>query len=78
MIKDSARRHAIQDADIEHALRHWLVAHDLVDDADRHVTLYVGPTFAGLLIEVGVNSAEDVIHAMPARRRYLPRTNERR
>jgi hypothetical protein len=72
VISRNTHEHAGESPDIEHALRNWLVAHELADSLDRHVTMHVGPTRAGASIEVGVNSDQDVIHAMPARRQYLP------
>ena len=74
MIKASARRHGIADDDIEHAQRNWLAQFELIDDAGRHLVLFVGPAWSGALIEIGVNDAGDVVHAMNARRQFLPRT----
>jgi len=72
MIKDSARRHGVADEDMEHALRLWLVFHDLSDPEGKPFLLYVGPDTAGRLIEVGINAQGDIVHAMPARKQYLP------
>ena len=36
--------------------------------------MWVGPDWSGTLIEVGMNGDGDIIHAMKARRQYLPRT----
>ncbi|MCL2482627.1 MAG: hypothetical protein FWF43_04260 [Propionibacteriaceae bacterium] len=73
MIKESAHRHGIDDDDIEHARRHWVKSFDVVDDRDRHVTILIGPACSGMLLEIGVNSQDDIIHAMPARTRFLPK-----
>ena len=77
MIRDSARRHGVTDTDMDHALRHWLVRHDLTDIQDRPFILYVADT-VGRLIEVGVNAEGDTVHSMPARRQYLPEATRRR
>jgi len=77
VIKDSARWHGVSDEDMEHARRHWLLVHDLIDEEDRHVSMYVGPDTAGHWLEVGVNDAGDIIHAMPARTKFLPRKTRR-
>ncbi|MDR0284300.1 MAG: hypothetical protein LBI33_05335 [Propionibacteriaceae bacterium] len=76
MIRESARRHGISDDDMRHALREWLILHDLTDPQERPFLLYVGPDRAGNLLEVGLNSAGDIVHAMPARTQYLPRAKE--
>jgi len=78
MIRDSARSHGVTDVDMEHARRNWLVRHDLSDPQRRPFILYVGPDTAGRMIEVGVNADGDYVHAMAARRQYLPRTKQRR
>ena len=71
----SARRHGIPDDGIRHALRNF-VAH-AVDPEDDSVELFLGPDYAGNLIEVGVLDAGEelvIIHAMPGRMRrfYSP------
>ena len=58
---------------MEHALRLWLVFHDLTDPDGRPFLLYVGPDTAGRLLEVGINAQGDIVHAMLARKQYLPR-----
>ena len=50
-IDASARRHGISDDDMTHAFRnHWRAL--ATDDAD--VTMYIGPSQAGLPLEIGV------------------------
>jgi hypothetical protein len=69
VILESARKHGISDADMLHAYRHPVrvfVTDDLV--------MLVGGDEAGRLLEVGVAEAEGlefVVHAMPARERFL-------
>ena len=72
-IDPSARRHGIADADMLHAYRHHRVAF-ATDDPE--VTMYVGPARDGRLLEVAVvvdDSGAAVIHAMPARSKFVPR-----
>ncbi|MBC3191660.1 hypothetical protein H7X46_11370 [Pseudonocardia sp. C8] len=69
-IADSARKHGIADADIEHAVRNAL---RIVAGGDRD--LYIGGDRIGRLLEVVVlDDDEDelpvVIHAMPLRRKF--------
>lgn len=66
MIKDSAHRHGYTDSDIQHAVDHAIRVWPM-DGYD----MIVGPTFAGHLIEVGVNRDGDIFHAMKARRKFL-------
>ena len=66
----SARRHGIPDEDMRHALRNFIVRAD--DPEDDSVELFLGPDYAGNLIEVGVLDTGDelvIIHAMPGRMR---------
>lgn len=71
-IRDSARKHGIDDEEIEHAVVHALVVAEL--DGDK--TLYLGPDRASNLLEVvavtRMNQAPLVIHAMAMRRQYEP------
>ena len=71
VIIESARRHGITDEDILHAYRNPIRWIDLHED---EIMMYVGPDQSGLLLEIGVAEAdgiEFVIHAMPARDKYL-------
>ena len=69
-IYESAHRHGVSDADIEHAIDHALV---VADEEDGKV-LYLGPDRAGNLLEVVAIARDDesevVIHAMAMRRIY--------
>ncbi len=69
-IYGSARRHGVNDDDIEHAIDHAMVVAE--DDEDR--VLYLGPDRAGNLLEIVAVRRDDetevVIHAMPMRRIY--------
>jgi hypothetical protein len=68
-IARSAHRHGIEDEDILHALR-LATAFAEVDD----LVMWLGPGRDGQLLEIGVTEIagdEWVVHAMPARRKYL-------
>lgn len=71
-IHGSARRHAISDEDMLHAVAHSLVVEDIGEDPDRW--LVIGPDRATNLLEVVVlvsrEGAEMIIHAMPLRPIY--------
>jgi hypothetical protein len=70
-VEPSARRHGIDDNDMIHAVRHHWRAFETDDEA---VTMFVGPSHAGEPLEVGVVRDDDgvaVIHAMPARAKFL-------
>lgn len=71
IILDSARKRGIPDDDILHAWRN--VLHVVVQDDD--MVMHIGPTRDGALLEVGVvigrEGDELIVHAMPARRKYL-------
>ncbi len=69
-IADSARRHGIDDAAIEHALRNpvRVVSHD-------NKSLYIGADPSGKLLEIVVLDDDPdeeplVIHAMPLRPKF--------
>ena len=69
----SARRHGISDEDMLHAYRNPMRA--FRDEDDENFIMYIGDNRSGQPLEVGVVTDEDggetVVHAMPARRRYL-------
>jgi hypothetical protein len=69
IILPSALRHGIAHADIHHALAHAIAFHD--DDDD--LTMVIGPSRDGRLLEVALAEAQGlvVVHAMVARRKYL-------
>ena len=66
----SARKHGIDDLDMEHAVDHALA----VGEQDDGKVLYLGPDRAGNLLEVVSvlqdDGVEVVIHAMRMRRAY--------
>ena len=68
----SARRHAISNEDMLHAVAHSLVVEDIGEDPDRW--LVIGPDRATNLLEVVVlvsrEGTEMIIHAMPLRPIY--------
>lgn len=66
VIKSSALKHGIAEAEIAHALDHALFWFDMGD-----FDMYVGPKFDGALLEIGVNREGDVFHAMLARPKFL-------
>jgi uncharacterized DUF497 family protein len=70
-IVDSARKHGVSDADIDHALDYARHVEDIGQDPDRW--LYIGSDYAGNLLEVVVVVRGDVavvIHAMRMRDKY--------
>ena len=70
-IEASARKHGVTDDDMLHALRnHW----HAFETNDSAVTMYIGPAMNAEPLEVGVVDDEEgtaVIHAMPARPKFL-------
>ena len=73
-IHQSARRHKVDDDDIEHALANGLVYVELEPDEDPPKLLCIGPSRAGTLLEViWIELADErmlVIHAMKLRPIY--------
>jgi hypothetical protein len=71
-IAGSARKHGVADEDMLHAYRNPIRVWPL----DEDMTVFVGPDRAGRLLEVGVVDSDvgpAIVHAMPARPRFLPR-----
>lgn len=69
VILASARKHGVADDDILHAYRNPIRVFDLDD-----LTMLIGPDQSARLLEIGVAGAESidfVVHAMPARPRFL-------
>lgn len=67
-IADAARKHSVDDLDIEHAVRNAI---RVVDQGDRD--LYIGADRAGRLLEVVVLDDDGqpvAIHAMVLRRKF--------
>lgn len=73
-IHQSARRHHVDDEDIEHAFSYGLVYVALEPDADPPKFLCIGPSRAGILLEVVwielANERLLAIHAMNLRPIY--------
>lgn len=70
VVLHSAARHAITEEDALHA---WAYAVDCYELSEGMV-MYVGPGRSGELLEVRVvewHSELAIVHAMPARRRFL-------
>jgi hypothetical protein len=70
IIADSARKHGVTDDDMLHAYRNPMRFFDL----DDGLTMIIGVSEAATLLEVGVvqgDSAPVIVHAMPARERFL-------
>jgi hypothetical protein len=65
-----ARKHGIDDEDIDHVLKHAM----RVENQDDGALLYLGPSRSAALLEVikvvRVDGSERVIHAMPIRAKY--------
>jgi hypothetical protein len=65
----SARKHEILDEDMLHAYRNPIRVFEPGD-----LTMLIGPSRSGALLEIGVAHAEGVefiVHAMPARAKFL-------
>lgn len=70
-IDASARKHGVLDEDMTHAYRHHWQAFE-TDDPD--VTMFIGPSRTAAALEVGVvvdDAGTAIIHAMPAREKFL-------
>ena len=68
-IFDSARKHGVDDSRMLHAYRN---AFRSIPEAD--LTILVGDDGSGRVLEVGVvrtGEGDVIVHAMPARRKYL-------
>jgi hypothetical protein len=70
-VDKAAIKHGVVDEDIIHAIDN----HHRIWAQDDGVTMFIGPSRRGLVLEVGVISwfggVEAVAHAMPAREKYL-------
>lgn len=67
-IHGSARKHGIEDDDMQHAVENSLVWIEISDDPIRY--LLAGPDRSGTVVEIVIMIIEDreiVIHAMPIR-----------
>lgn len=69
-IHPSARKHGVDDRDIEHAVAQAIT----IDDQDDDTRLYLGPARNAELLEVVTivrdDGSELAIHAMPMRPKY--------
>ena len=71
VVLPSARRHGIEDADIDHAIRHATVVDEVAEDPVPY--LLIGPDRSGNLLELIVMDRPQgpaVIHAMALRAKY--------
>lgn len=71
-ITASARKHGVHDDDISHACRNAIRTEYL----DERAVMLIGPSRSAHLLEVGLvltDTGPMIVHAMPARRKYLPR-----
>jgi hypothetical protein len=71
-ILPSARKHGVSDDDITHAINNAIAA--ITRHEQPEFTMLIGPTINADLLEIGVVETDDqdyVIHAMPARDKYL-------
>lgn len=70
IVADSARKHGVSDDDMVHAFNNPVRAYEL----DEGLTLLIGPSLAGQVLEVGVVDGElapVIVHAMSAREKFL-------
>ena len=78
-IRESARKHGVSDDAIRHAVNNAIGSITRPDQPD--FTMLIGPDTRSAFIEVGIvetDDQDDVIHAMPARDRYLKMIDPRR
>lgn len=64
-IEPSARKHGVEDANYVHAVRLAVFVHYF-----EGYLMVVGPGRDGRLLEVGINAAGQILHAMGARPKY--------
>jgi hypothetical protein len=70
VIASSALRHGVPEETIMHAFNNPIC----VEDIDEGLTMLIGADSAGNLYEIGVVSSDEgpaIVHAMPARPKYL-------
>lgn len=70
LIVASARKHGVSDETIRHVFDNPIRTEDL----DDGLIMLIGPDAAGNLYEIGVVASDEgplVVHAMPARPKYL-------
>jgi hypothetical protein len=66
-IAQSARSHGVADGDIVHAYNNAIRVYEM----DDGFVMLIGPDRAASLLEIGVVDGPRVVHAMPARERFL-------
>lgn len=69
IVLESAARHGVDEDDALHAWAFATEAYHVAED----MTMYIGPTRSGDLLEVGVvewHQTLAIVHAMPARRKF--------
>jgi hypothetical protein len=72
VFRGSAFKHGVTPEAIEHAIEHWLLWRDNINDTAN--TLIIGPDLAANFLEILAEIDGDdmyVFHAMPARPRLL-------
>jgi hypothetical protein len=70
IIAESARKHGVGDDDILHAYNRPI----RIEELDEGMLMFIGPSQAGELLEIGVVVGSDrpvIVHAMEARPKYL-------
>ena len=69
VVLSSARKHEVADEDMLHAYRNPVRVFEFDD-----LTMLIGADSAGRLLEIGTVTAEGIefiVHAMPARKKFL-------
>ena len=70
LILETANEHGIVDDDLVHAIDNYMT----IWRQDDAMTMFIGPTRTGRLIEVGTiewHGITAIVHGMPARPKYL-------
>lgn len=70
-VLDVALKHGVKEEDILHAFRNPV---HLQDADDEGFSVWIGPSYSGELLEVGMIDSDEgpvIIHAMKARPKYL-------
>lgn len=70
IVLHSASRHGVAEDDALHAWAFATAAYHVTGD----MVMYIGPSRAGALLEIGVVDWHDtlaIVHAMPARKKFL-------
>lgn len=70
LVAPGAEKHGVREESMVHAFRNPI----RIESLDDGFTMFVGPDLAGNLLEVGVIDSDHgpvIVHAMPARPKYL-------